>query len=153
MARNDAMATSKVSRSAKKTWRRAGSRRRKRKRRAGSSWRRISEARRDGWLLPGLARLGAVAAAAAVTAAVAIDVPLTKQANEYLQNAINTLYASALCSEHVFSFVLFLSPVGSLASRISLHSIYKLLISLRSLRFFAKIRRKQTKKKISIASN
>ncbi|KAK1131006.1 hypothetical protein K0M31_017309 [Melipona bicolor] len=51
------------------------------------------------WLaLPGLARLGAVAAAAAVTAAVAIDVPLTKQANEYLQNAINTLYTSALRS-------------------------------------------------------
>ena len=60
----------------------------------------------------GLARLGAVAAAAAVTAAVAIDVPLTKQANEYLQNAINTLYTSALCSEHVFPFVLFLGPVA-----------------------------------------
>lgn len=106
MARNDGP-TSKVSRSAKKKNRGEESRIQTTER-AGSSWRRVSEASRDGWL-PGLARLGAVAAAAAaaVTAAVAIDVPLTKQANEYLQNAINTLYTSALCSEHVFSFVLF----------------------------------------------
>ncbi|OAD57594.1 hypothetical protein WN48_01567 [Eufriesea mexicana] len=70
------------------------------------------EARR--WL-PGLAELGAVAAAAAVTAAVAIDVPLTKQTNEYLQNAINTPYrrvhsGRSTCSRLFCSLPLQLAP-------------------------------------------